>query len=226
MDTADLKRWTGTAGIVGTILQVVALGPFFTAGEPPSGTDPNQLVSYLSRNSSLIETSLLLSLLGFGVIAVFLGGLWGLLQRAGQEHAWLATATFGLGIITLVMGYAAYATIGAAAADASSRADPGTARTLYILAGVLGGATTAMPVAFFLAVTGWALARTALLGRWAVWLSEIAAILVLATVPAIYGGDDASAFYSATGIVTVLALLPLYAWTLAISIGILRSRRI
>jgi hypothetical protein len=41
--------------------------------------------------------------------------------------------------------------------------------------------------------------------------------------PALYGGDNADAFYTANGIVTIVALLPLYGWTLAISIAILRK---
>jgi hypothetical protein len=51
----------------------------------------------------------------------------------------------------------------------------------------------------------------------------VAAVVVLITVPAVYGGDNAGAFYTANGIVTIVALLPLYAWTLAISIAILRK---
>jgi hypothetical protein len=51
----------------------------------------------------------------------------------------------------------------------------------------------------------------------------VAAILILITAPALYGGDNASAFYTANGIVTLLALLPLYIWTLAVSIAILRK---
>jgi len=35
--------------------------------------------------------------------------------------------------------------------------------------------------------------------------------------------DNASAFYTANGFVTLLALLPLYVWTLAVSIAILRK---
>ena len=75
-----------------------------------------------------------------------------------------------------------------------------------------------------LGVSGWVLFRSRLLSSWVVWLSWITAVLVLVSIPALYGGDHLSGIYSADGLVAeVLALLPLYVWTLAVSIAILRK---
>jgi membrane-associated protease RseP (regulator of RpoE activity) len=94
---------------------------------------------------------------------------------------------------------------------------------MFVASGVIGGAPSAVALAFFVGVSGSALSKSAILPRWTVWLSWVAAILILITAPALYGGDNASAFYTANGIVTLLALLPLYVWTLAVSIAILRK---
>jgi hypothetical protein len=94
---------------------------------------------------------------------------------------------------------------------------------MFVTSSVIGGAPSAIALAFSLGISGSALSKSAILPRWTVWLSWVASILVLLTVPALYGGDNASAFYTANGIVTLLALLPLYVWTLAISIAILRK---
>ena len=49
------------------------------------------------------------------------------------------------------------------------------------------------------------------------------AALVLVSIPAIYGGDHLSEIYSADGLVAeVLAFVPLYVWSLAVSIAIFR----
>ncbi len=57
-----------------------------------------------------------------------------------------------------------------------------------------------------------------------VWLSWITAALVLVSIPAIYGGDHLSGIYSADGLVAeVLAFVPLYVWSLAVSIAIFRK---
>jgi hypothetical protein len=52
------------------------------------------------------------------------------------------------------------------------------------------------------------------------------ATVIAATLPALYQGDDLSGIYSADGLVPeVLAFVPLYVWTIALSTGILRRRR-
>jgi hypothetical protein len=113
--------------------------------------------------------------------------------------------------------------LGAATANAAGTPDVPAVHAMFVASGVIGGAPSAVALAFFLGVSGSALSKSAILPRWTVWLSWGASILILITAPALYGGDNASAFYTANGIVTLLALLPLYVWTFAVSIAILRK---
>lgn len=88
----------------------------------------------------------------------------------------------------------------------------------------LCGAPVAVTTAAMLGISGWALHRSRLLSSWAARLSWVMAIVVVATLHALYQGDDLKGIYSADGLVAdVLAFVPLFVWTLAVSIAVLRK---
>jgi hypothetical protein len=217
------ERWTGTAGIVTTVVQVIAFGAFFAAGSPTGLDNANGIVHFLRNGSAAIQTSVLLFFLAFGLLFVFLAGFRAMIAGANPKFEYLGTAAFGLGATGTILGFVSLGILGAAVANAGGTPDVPAVHAMFVASGVIGGAPSAVALAFFLGVSGSALSKSAILPRWTVWLSWVAAILILITAPALYGGDNASAFYTANGIVTLLALLPLYVWTLAVSIAILRK---
>jgi hypothetical protein len=211
------------AGIVTTVMQVIAFVVGYAAGTPTGLDTANGVVHYLHNGSGAIETSALLFFVAFGVLFVFLAGIRALIVGADSKLDQLGTTVFGLGSTIAIVGFVSLGMLAAAAANASGTPDVAAVHAMFVASGVLGGAPIAIALAFFLAVSGLALSKSAILPPWTVWLSWVAAVVVLITVPAVYGGDNAGAFYTANGIVTIVALLPLYAWTLAISIAILRK---
>jgi hypothetical protein len=217
------ERWTGTAGIVTTVLQVIAFGVFAAAGTPTGVDTANGVVKYMRHGSGAIETSALLFFVAFGLLFVFLGGLRAMIVAASPRLDYLGTAVFGLGATGNILGYVSLGILAAAAVNAAGTPDAPAVHAMFVAAGVIGGAPSAIALGLFLGVSGSALSTSAILPRWTVWISWVAAVLVLATAPALYGGDNASAFYTANGFVTLLALLPLYVWTTAVSIAILRK---
>jgi hypothetical protein len=217
------ERWTGIAGIVTTVVQVIAFAVGFAAGAPTGVDTANGVVHYLHNGSGAIETSVLLFFVAFSVLFVFLAGFRAMIVAADAKLDHLGTAVFGLGATGAILGFVSLGILAAATANASGTPDVPAVHAMFVASGVLGGAPSAIGLAFFLGVSGLALSKSAILPPWTVWLTWVAAVVVLITAPALYGGDNADAFYTANGIVTIVALLPLYVWTLAISIAILRK---
>jgi hypothetical protein len=223
MSSRHVERWTGIAGIVGTVLQLVAYYVYiYRAGSPPS--TEAELTAFLRSGGTALQTSFLLFFVGLAVWFLFFGGLRALIAGADPRLDFLGTTVFGSGAAISIIGLVCLGMQAAATANAISRPDNAVIYALFMGGSVLDGAPIAIAIAAMLGVSGWALSRSHLLPGWAVWLSGVTSILVLASVPLLYRGDDLSGIYSADGLVAeVLALLPLYVWTLAVSIAILRK---
>jgi hypothetical protein len=222
MSSRHIERWTGAAGIAGAVIQLVAYGVYLIgAGSPPTGEA--ELTAFLHSGGTVLQTSFLLFFVGFAVWFVFFAGLRALIAGAGSGLDYLGATMFGLGAATVIIGFVCIGLQAAATANAASRPDKAVIYALFMGGSVLDGAPSAIPVVALLVVSGWALSRSRLFSRWAVWLSWVISILVLVSVPTLYGGDSLGGIYSADGLVAeVLAFLPLYVWTLVVSIAILR----
>lgn len=216
------ERWTGTAGVVATVLLVIAFVLYFAVGAPTANT-ADSIVTFLRQSSGTIETSALLIFVALSIFFVFLAGLRAMIVRADPNLDYLGTAVFGIGAAGAILAFVGLGLSAAAAANAAGTPDAPAVHAMVVASSVIGGAPDAIPMVFFLGVAGWALSKSAILPRWTVWLSWVAAVLVLVTVPALYGGDNPLAFYTADGFVTVIASLPLYVWMLLVSIAILRK---
>jgi hypothetical protein len=205
------------------VIQLVAFGVFNSgAGRPAAGEA--ELRAFLRSGSTALQTSFLLFFVAFAVWIVFFSGLRTLIARAGPGLDFPGTTVFGLGAAVCILGLVFLGMEAAATANAVSRPDNAVIYALFMGGSALNGAPTAVPAAALLGASGWALSRSHLLSRWAVWLSWVAAILALASVRALYGGDDLGGITSADGLVAdILWYLPLYIWSFAVSIALLRK---
>lgn len=222
MSSRQVQRWTGGAGIAAVVIQLAAFVVFFSVGKPPNRAAP--LMAFLQGGNAALQTSFLLFFVAFGAWLVFFGGLRSLVVAAGPGLDFLATTVFGFGVAIMVLSWVYLGLEAAATANALTRPDNTVIYALFMGGSVLDGAPTAAPAAFLLGISGWALARSRLLSRWAVWLSWIAALIVVASLPTLYGGDNLAGDFSADGLVAyVLLFVPLYVWTVALSIAIFRK---
>jgi hypothetical protein len=221
----NVVRWTGGLGLAGIVLQLVAFIFFFAAGLPPAFDDASKVLAYVRDGHFVLTTALLLLFLGFSLLIGFNAGLRALAVAAAPGEEWLATTTLAAGISVLVMGFVG---IGLALADlalaASSHADPAQVRLLFETSGVIAGAPTLVPLAFYLGAAGSVGSTTGILPRWLALVGWIGSVLVLIAALSAYAGSNPAAFWSANGTVTILALLPLYVWTLGASVAFLRQR--
>jgi len=76
-----LARWTGVAGIAGTVIQLAALWVYLNEAGSPPNTEA-ALVAFLSGNNAVLQTSFLLFFVAVAVWFVFFAGLRSLLARS------------------------------------------------------------------------------------------------------------------------------------------------
>jgi hypothetical protein len=221
----NVVRWTGAMGLAAVVVQLVAFIFFFGAGLPPAFDDPTKVLAYVKNAHFALTTALILFFIGFALLIGFNAGLRSVAIAAAADQEWLATTTFAAGVVVIVMGFVG---LGLALADiaiaASSHADAPLVRVLFETSGVVAGAPTLVPLAFYLGAAGSVGATTGILPRWLVLVGWIGSVLVLIAAFSAYGGSDPAAFWSANGIVTILALLPLYVWTLGASVAFVRQK--
>jgi hypothetical protein len=123
-------------------------------------------------------------------------------MKVRPEYEWLATLTFGAGIVWWAVSLVADSLEGGAVLDTlGGMADPTAVRalvegTLLIYNGAIAFAVTTL----FMATAGYAILATGALPRWTGWLACAGAILCLAAIPSMYAPViDSAGFYNASG---------------------------
>ena len=219
----SVARWTGVLGIASMAVQFAAIIFFSALGLPPAFDDATKLLAYAKDGHILITTSLIFFFIGLSLFLGFIAGLRSIAVAADADHEWLATTTFTAGVAITVVAIITLALILASTAIAtSSHVDAAMVRVLFEASGVLGGAPSLVPLAFYLGAAGSLVATTRILPRWLAQAGWIGSILALIATFSAYGSSDPLAFWSANGLVTVLALVPLYVWTLGASVAFVR----
>ncbi|WP_433655372.1 hypothetical protein ACQPW1_31355 [Nocardia sp. CA-128927] len=207
MDSSVIRRTTGTAGLVATILMLVELPLYFIYGGPPP-------------DWNIIARSMF-GLIGNILLVVFMIGLPHLLRARGPEYAWIGSICAVAGVMWLTVSSVATCLEVGAAIAAPDPIDPTIAVTgTYLLYGSL----SKLLIALFLTAFGCAIAGTALLPRWTMWSAFGLAAIHLAFVPSMFCGNDPANFYAANGWGTTATTGGLtILWLLAVSVTLLRA---
>ena len=220
----SVVRWTGVLGLTAMVVQLVAVIVFSAGGLPPGFDDATKVLAFMKNGHVLFTTSLILFFIGLALFLGFIAGLRSVAVAAAADHEWLATTTFAAGVVITLIAFVSLALILASTAIAASHhADAALVRVLYETSGVLGGAPSLVPLAFYLGAAGSLVATTKMLPHWLALAGWIGSVLVLIASFSAYGGSDPAVFWSVNGFVTFLALLPLYVWTLGASIAFVRQ---
>lgn len=216
----------GVLGLAAIVVQLVGFVFGFAGGVSPSDfNDATKLLAYAKSAHFTATTALFLFVIGMTLLIGFIAGLRAIAVAAAADHEWLATATFGAGIaVTVIVLMGIGFGLAGLAIAVSSHADAAQVRLLAELSGLIGGATTLVPLAFFLGAAGSLGASTRILPRWLALVGWIGSVLVLIIAFTTYASSDPAAFWSANGYVTVLAILPFYVWTLGASVVFLRQK--
>lgn len=221
----SVVRWTGVLGLASIVVQLVGFIFGFAGGMPADINDATKFLAYAKTVHFTATTALLLLVIGLTLFIGFLAGLRALAVSAAAKDEWLATTTFGAGVaLTVIVLIGLGLGLAGLALAVSSHADAAQVRLLAELSGLFVGATTLVPLAFFLGAAGSLGASTRILPRWLALVGWIGSVLVLIIAFTAYASSDPAAFWSANGYVTVLAILPFYVWTLGASVVFLRQK--
>lgn len=224
MSDWNMVRWTGVLGLAAIIAQVFGALVGSAAGSPPPIDDATKILAFAKDSHFALTTVLMLFLIGYALFIGFIAGLRSIGAAAAAEQEWLATTTFGGGIVIAVIGLVANGlALTTVAIAASNHADAAQVRLLFETERALGGATWLVPAAFYLGAAGSLGAASKILPRWLAMVGWIGSVLMLIAALSGYGGSDPAAFWAANGSVTVLAFLPFWIWTLGASIVFVRQ---
>jgi hypothetical protein len=207
VNNAQIRRWTGAAGVAGFVIFLLAL-PLYFLGPQPMGRleDSAQFADAVRQvNTLIIARTSLADPLILACLLVFVSGYSRLIREARPDYGWVATVVFGSGLVVLTLELAGDALAGGAALDTSTKADPTAVRALWEASIVFYGAIGLMMSALLLAALGYATLASGLLPRWIGWLAVAGAVVNLVASPTIFFGTDVTGFYTANGYITFIA---------------------
>ncbi|MFI5259958.1 MAG: hypothetical protein ACHQ01_10180 [Candidatus Limnocylindrales bacterium] len=224
MSEAQVRRWTGAAGVAGFVVFLIAL-PLYVLGPQPMGRleDSAQFADAVGEVNNLIlaRTSIADPLI-LACLLVFVAGFSRLIRQARPDHEWLAAVVFGAGLVVLTLELVGDGLAAGAALDTSATADPTVVRGLWEASIVFYGGIGLMMSAVFLAALGFSTLATGIVPRWIGRLGYAAAAINLAAAPTIFAGTNVTGFYTANGYVTFLAQGLMLLWFLAAGVAMLR----
>jgi hypothetical protein len=209
-----LRRITAVSGLAATVLTAVA----FFGGTPPDIQDSGaRILDYAADHRTFMLVFFFLFGMASGLLLLFFAGLRRLLATPDRPEVDLwSTTMFGSAIAVFTLGIAGQACATAVAFRADTQTPDG-ARTLWDLFVVLLGASNLLTVILGVA-TAVAIAQTSVLPK---WLAAGALLFAAAHLGATVSWAHKGAF-SQSGVFGVLAPLLFLAWTLAVSIVLLR----
>jgi len=222
MNDLNVRRWTGAFGVASIALILAAQPLWLIGGTAPRLEETLKFSEYVSRNSAIILSRSLADTLIMACFLVFLAGLRHLIRQARPDYEWAATLVFGVGLVFAMLTLLGDTLAAGAALDTvGGKAEPAVVRALWVASIPAFGAMGLIIMALFMASAGYVILVTSALPRWTGWVACASAVGNLVAVPAIYAGTNASGFYTADGLVSLLSELPFLIWALTSSISML-----
>ena len=226
MNDLNVRRWTGAFGVASIALILLAQPLYFVGGTAPRLEDTVKLSEYVTRNNAIILTRSLADALIIACFLVFLAGFRHLIRQARPDYEWASMLVFGAGLVFAMLTLLGDVLEGASALDTvGGKAEPVVVRALWEASVPAFGAIGLIIMALFMASAGYAILATGALPRWTGWVACAGAIGNLVAVPAIYAGTNATGFYTADGLVSLISELPFLIWALTASISMIVVKR-
>jgi len=224
MNDVRIARITGAFGIACVTL---SLGQFpLWLGDSPSMYDGSEFAGHLYAIKNIAFTRILMDQGIYVSMLVFAAGLRHLVREARSESEWIGTLLFGAALGWLAVTVVADGLEGGAVLDTlNGNADASAVRalvfgTLLIYNGSIAFGITGL----FLASAAWATFDSGVLPRWTGWIAVAAAVLCVASVPAMYAGPvNPAGFYNPGGWgPAIVANFPPMIWFLIVSVILIR----
>ncbi len=227
MNDLRLRRWAGGFGVAAFVVFLLAL-PLYFIGVGPGARleDIAQFGDFVTRTNTfiIIRTALADPLILVGLL-VFLAGFRHLIRQARQDHEWVATLVFGVGMVLTEVYLVADGLEAGAGLDTWVKADPTAVRGLMEGSFPMYGAVGLILSALLLTSAGHATLATGVLHRWTGWFAYAAAVVNILMAPSILGGTDITGFYTASGYAPFVGQAALVIWFFLASVSMLVAKR-
>jgi hypothetical protein len=198
-----------------------------TMGLRPSLGDDARLVEYISNHAIEILIVIIIDTFLMAFLIIFFAGLRQLIIKSNKNLSWIADLAFGAGMVFVAI------TLVGDSMDAGSAlntiggygADPSVLRALTEGHMLLFGSIGCILIALIISAFSYATFASNAVPKWTGWVGYGVAVLNLLSILTVFGGTNASSFFSAGGTgVTLLATFPFLAWVIIVGIVTIRKQ--
>ena len=215
MNEARMTKVAAIAGIAGIVLLFIANAQL---GTPPKAEDSAQkVVSFMADKRSQVLIFVLLFALGYILLLTFAAALRAVLKRAGDASP-LPDISFGGAVWVTGVGTIAVAALGAAAFRAPSL-EPGTTQALFD-ANNIAFALLGAPFAALFGAASISAMITRVFPRWITW---VGLLIVVLNVVKLFTLFTRSGSFAPGGGFSIVAVVPIWIWTIAVGILMIRG---
>ncbi|MEV0251527.1 hypothetical protein AB0H76_33415 [Nocardia sp. NPDC050712] len=207
MDSTMIRKVTGTAGLIATLLTLVELPLYFVYSGPPPDWN--------------VFTRSMFGLTGLTLFVVFMSGIRYLVKIHAPEYEWAGGLATAAGLMWLTVAFVSTGLEVGAVIEAPEPIDPTIAVTgTYILYGSI----SKLLMALFLCAFAFGMAKARLLPRWTIRSAYVLAAVLLLFVPSMYFGNNPADFYAANGWGTTATMGGvMMLWLGSVSIALVRA---
>jgi len=226
MDKNRLIKWTGIFGLIGGLLLLLEIPLWIIPGDAGPIYDAAAHAEYLNRISLIAFTRIVLDILMYMCWMVLFIGLRQLIIIKNKELEWVATLSFGAGIVWWSVSLVADGLEGAAVLLSMEKIiNPDSVKTLvYGTLLIYNGSIAFAVTGLYMATIGYAIFVTNVLPKWIGWISWFSFITCILAIPAMFNGRaNTYGFYNVAGWgPTLVANIPPLIWMFAVSIKMIQ----
>ncbi len=227
MNNNKIIHWTGIFGLIGGILLLLEIPLWIIPGDPGQISDAVAHANYLANIRIIALTRILIDLFMYMSWMILFAGLRHLIIITKKECEWIASLSFGAGIVWWTISLVADGLEGGAILlTLGGNTDPALVKSLvYGTLLIYNGSIAFAITGFFMGVIGYAIITKGILPKWMGWLSWISFFMCIIAIPAMYSGlVDTKGFYNPAGWgPVIIANIPPLIWVFVVSIGMIRK---
>lgn len=224
----EVRKLTGFAAIAIALLMLTEFTIKMTMGSRPSLGDSVALVEFISHHANWILVVIVVDTFLMACLIIFFAGLRQLIIRSSKKLSWIADLAFGAGLVFVATTLTGDSMDAGAALNTVGKyaADPSVLRALTEGHMLLFGSIGCVLIALITAAFSYATFASNAVPKWTGWVGYGVAVVNLLSIPTVFGGTEASAFFSAGGAaVTLLATFPFLAWVIIVGIVTIRRQK-
>jgi len=228
MDDRKIYRWSGACGLAAIAVFFIEFPFYLIRAGFPGLTDPAKITDFTATYGTNVMTCVFFDFIILTLVMIFLAGFRHLIRQADEQHEWLGTLVFGVGLVYVTLTFIADSMQAATVVDARTIPANGVIiRAMLESTFLMYGSVALFLMAVLMALAGYAGVASRALPRWSAWVGYVCALGCLAFVPSMFvGSPDLMHFYNPAGWgpEAIASGFPLAVWMITIGILMVRMR--